>query len=129
MKHLTLLLSRTSFRSQFQTLPRTRIVASYATMGHTVPPVRASPRRRVLLFTRPDSSPCQLNDKSLLKSQAYVNGKWVDAKSGKTFDVHGAYLIIAPFTQPIREWTSVTHAADRPLLAREDWQHARDGRL
>lgn len=28
-----------------------------------------------------------LRDKSLLKSQAYVNGKWVDAKSGKTFEV------------------------------------------
>ncbi|GAB7358422.1 hypothetical protein MBLNU230_g2488t2 [Neophaeotheca triangularis] len=28
-----------------------------------------------------------LNDKSLLKSQAYVNGKWIDAKSGQTFEV------------------------------------------
>lgn len=28
-----------------------------------------------------------LNDKSLLKSQAYINGQWVDAKSGKTFEV------------------------------------------
>lgn len=36
-------------------------------MGHSVPP---------------------LNDKSLFKSQAYVNGQWVDAKSGKTFEVH-----------------------------------------
>lgn len=41
-------------------------------------------------FPRANSSPRQLSDKSLLKSQAYVNGKWVDAKSGKTFDVHGA---------------------------------------
>ena len=37
-------------------------------MGHSVPP---------------------LSDKSLLKSQAYVNGEWVDAKSGKTFEVTG----------------------------------------
>ncbi|KAF2437039.1 succinic semialdehyde dehydrogenase [Tothia fuscella] len=29
-----------------------------------------------------------LDDKSLLKSKAYVNGQWVDAKSGKTFEVH-----------------------------------------
>lgn len=29
-----------------------------------------------------------LNDKSLLKTQSYINGKWVDAASGKTFDVH-----------------------------------------
>lgn len=35
-------------------------------MGHSVPP---------------------LNDKSLLKSEAFINGKWVKAKSGKTFEV------------------------------------------
>lgn len=35
-------------------------------MGHSIPP---------------------LNDKSLLKTQAFINGKWVDAKSGKTFEV------------------------------------------
>lgn len=28
-----------------------------------------------------------LNDKSLFKEQGYINGKWVDAKSGKTFEV------------------------------------------
>lgn len=33
-----------------------------------------------------DNTP-SLNDKSLLKRQAYVNGKWVNAKSGKTFNV------------------------------------------
>lgn len=35
-------------------------------MNHTVPP---------------------LKDTSLLKHQCYINGKWVDAKSGKTFEV------------------------------------------
>lgn len=29
-----------------------------------------------------------LSDRSLLKHQTYVNGKWVDAKSGQTFEVH-----------------------------------------
>ncbi|KAH6620586.1 Aldehyde/histidinol dehydrogenase [Boeremia exigua] len=29
-----------------------------------------------------------LKDPSLLKSQSYVNGEWIDAKSGKTFEVH-----------------------------------------
>ncbi|KAK5132109.1 hypothetical protein LTR08_000360 [Meristemomyces frigidus] len=29
-----------------------------------------------------------LSDKSLLKHQTYVNGKWIDAKSGKTFEVY-----------------------------------------
>ncbi|MDO6564317.1 NAD-dependent succinate-semialdehyde dehydrogenase [Amphritea sp. 1_MG-2023] len=28
-----------------------------------------------------------LNDNSLLKTQSYINGQWVDADSGKTFDV------------------------------------------
>lgn len=28
-----------------------------------------------------------LNDNSLLKTQAYINGQWIDAESGKTFDV------------------------------------------
>ena len=32
--------------------------------------------------------PPPLNDKSLFKQQAYVNGQWIDAKSGKTFEVH-----------------------------------------
>jgi hypothetical protein len=32
----------------------------------------------------------KLNDPSLLKTDvAYVNGEWVKAKSGKTFEVHG----------------------------------------
>lgn len=33
----------------------------------------------------------KLNDPSLLKKDvAYVNGEWVKAKSGKTFEVNGA---------------------------------------
>lgn len=35
----------------------------------------------------------KLNDPSLLKlNVAYVNGEWVAAKSGKTFEVHGMIL-------------------------------------
>jgi succinate-semialdehyde dehydrogenase/glutarate-semialdehyde dehydrogenase len=34
----------------------------------------------------------KLNDPSLLKTNvAYVNGEWVKAKSGKTFEVTGMY--------------------------------------
>ncbi|KAH9868302.1 hypothetical protein J1614_007374 [Plenodomus biglobosus] len=29
-----------------------------------------------------------LKDQSLFKTQTYVNGEWIDAKSGKTFEVH-----------------------------------------
>jgi succinate-semialdehyde dehydrogenase/glutarate-semialdehyde dehydrogenase len=34
----------------------------------------------------------ELKDKSLFIQKAYVNGEWVDAKSGKTFEVHGVFL-------------------------------------
>jgi succinate-semialdehyde dehydrogenase/glutarate-semialdehyde dehydrogenase len=30
-----------------------------------------------------------LKDQSLFIEKAYVNGQWVDAQSGKTFEVHG----------------------------------------
>lgn len=30
----------------------------------------------------------ELRDKSLFKQQSYINGKWVGARSGKTFEVH-----------------------------------------
>jgi hypothetical protein len=35
----------------------------------------------------------QLKDQSLFIEKAYINGEWVDAKSGETFEVHGKYLI------------------------------------
>jgi len=31
----------------------------------------------------------QLNDPSLFRQKAYINGEWIDAKDGKTFDVYG----------------------------------------
>lgn len=31
----------------------------------------------------------QLKDPSLFKQECFVNGTWVKASSGKTFDVHG----------------------------------------
>lgn len=37
----------------------------------------------------------KLNDPSLLKENvAYVNGEWVKAKSGKTFEVFGIVLLL-----------------------------------
>ena len=55
-------------RSHIRHTNHIRIIASrsYASMAQSIPP---------------------LSDKSLLKNQSYVNGKWVDAKSGKTFEV------------------------------------------
>lgn len=35
----------------------------------------------------------QLKDQSLFIEKAYINGEWVDAKSGETFEVHGKYQI------------------------------------
>jgi hypothetical protein len=31
----------------------------------------------------------ELNDPSLFRQKAYVNGEWIDAKDGKTFDIYG----------------------------------------
>lgn len=61
-------------------------------MGHSVPQVGKSiPDINILArHGKVIADPrFQLNDKSLLKSQTYVNGEWIDAKSGKTFEVHG----------------------------------------
>lgn len=66
--------SRNISRSRFQqfTLPSTSI---HTRPSSTMPPVHTVPK---------------LNDPSLLKTGvAYVNGEWVKAKSGKTFEVHG----------------------------------------
>lgn len=30
-----------------------------------------------------------MKDQSLFIEKAYINGEWVDAKSGETFEVHG----------------------------------------
>jgi succinate-semialdehyde dehydrogenase/glutarate-semialdehyde dehydrogenase len=55
-------------------------------------PATQSPRYAGGAFPAPvafsDTNTNQLKDQSLLKSQTYVNGEWVDAKSGKTFEVH-----------------------------------------
>ena len=33
--------------------------------------------------------PLQLKDQSLFIEKSYINGEWVGAKSGETFEVHG----------------------------------------
>ena len=62
--------SRTILRSRFQAFNLPSIYLRPASsMSHNVP---------------------KLNDPSLLKTNvAYVNGEWVKAKSGKTFEVTG----------------------------------------
>ncbi|KAG9563112.1 succinic semialdehyde dehydrogenase, partial [Aureobasidium melanogenum] len=68
MTFISRIVAKPAFRSSFQPVTRINITSrSYAAMGHSVPP---------------------LNDPSLFKQQAFINGKWVDAKSGQTFDVH-----------------------------------------
>lgn len=64
---LSTLSAKPVLRSHIRPTNHMRILSRPATMAiHTVP---------------------DLKDKSLLKSQAYINGQWVDAKSGKTFEV------------------------------------------
>lgn len=65
---LKTLSAHAAVRSQIRRTDHLRLLSRSAAAGiHTVP---------------------DLKDKSLLKSQAYINGKWVNAKSGKTFEVH-----------------------------------------
>ena len=64
---LTTVSSKHVVRSRIQHTNYLRLFSRPAALSqHTVPP---------------------LNDPSLFKSQCYVNGKWVDAKSNKTFEV------------------------------------------
>lgn len=36
----------------------------------------------------------QLKDKTLFIEKSYINGEWVGAQSGETFDVHGKHSIL-----------------------------------
>jgi succinate-semialdehyde dehydrogenase / glutarate-semialdehyde dehydrogenase len=69
MKSLLSTISRQpAIRTHIQRSNHPRILAraGYASMAHKVP---------------------QLSDQSLFKQQAYINGKWVGAQSGQTFEV------------------------------------------
>jgi hypothetical protein len=66
-------LGRSTVKSCIQPLPRNRIISRSYAMGRAIP---------------------ELKDKSLFIQKAYVNGEWVDAKSGKTFEVHGSSPIL-----------------------------------
>jgi hypothetical protein len=82
--------SRTICRSRFQssTLPHLYLRQA-STMQHNVP---------------------KLNDPSLLKTNvAYVNGEWVKAKSGKTFEVTGKIITISALCQ---SWADVYSPLD-----------------
>ncbi|KAK4507627.1 hypothetical protein PRZ48_001362 [Zasmidium cellare] len=60
----------------------------------TTPAVRSHITRtnHLRLISRPAAANIhtvpELKDKSLFKEQCYINGQWVNAKSGKTFEVH-----------------------------------------
>ena len=51
----------------------------YSTSSHRPPKVLFTYQK--LLY--------QLNDPYLFRQKAYVNGEWIDAKDGKTFDIYG----------------------------------------
>jgi hypothetical protein len=69
-------------------------------MSHNVPsvsvfvPVACASRAVSKLNTTNNDE--QLKDQSLLKDKTYVNGEWIGAKSGKTFEVHGNRMICMP---------------------------------
>lgn len=69
MKSILSTVSRTPvLRSQIRSTNHLRLLSSSAArQAHQIPP---------------------LSDKTLFKEQCYINGKWVNAQSGKTFEVH-----------------------------------------
>ena len=69
MKSVLTTISRTpAVRSQIRQTNHLRLLSSTSSRkAHQIPP---------------------LKDKTLFKEQAYINGKWVNAQSGKTFEVH-----------------------------------------
>ena len=46
-----------------------------------------------------DRQSYQLKDQSLFIEKAYVNGEWIGAQSGETFEVHGAIAPKPPTAQ------------------------------
>ncbi|EGP91285.1 unnamed protein product [Zymoseptoria tritici ST99CH_1A5] len=87
---LSTLSTKSVVRSQITRTNRLRLFSQSATARqHTVP---------------------DLKDKSLLKSQSYINGQWVGAKSGKTFEVHD------PSTGKV--------IGSMPEMNKEDTEHA-----
>ncbi len=62
--------------------------------AHFVPYGPTLPKIIVRNYAMPNNSVPKLKDPSLFRQECYVNGEWVKAKSGKTFDVHGMFCSI-----------------------------------
>ena len=88
--------SRPLITSHIRPTNHLRIVASRAYASMSAPP---------------------LNDKSLFKTQAYVNGKWVDAKSGETFEVENPATGKVIGTMPEMNKSDVENAIDAAAAA------------
>lgn len=63
-----------------------------------------------------------LKDKTLLRSQTYVNGKWVNAKSGKTFEVTDPASNEVISTMPDMSKDDVQDAIDAAAAALPSWR-------
>lgn len=59
----------------------------------------------------------QLSDKSLLKTQSYINGQWVSAASGKTFEVTDPSTHDVIATQPEMDAADTQKAIDAAAAA------------
>ncbi|KAK7544464.1 succinate-semialdehyde dehydrogenase-like protein [Phyllosticta citribraziliensis] len=96
MRPVLSLAARSVTRANFQPRLAPRLFSRTYAMGHTVPP---------------------LSDKSLLKTLSYVNGEWVGAASGKTFEVTdpSSHEVIA--TQPEMDAADTRKAIDAAAAA------------
>jgi succinate-semialdehyde dehydrogenase / glutarate-semialdehyde dehydrogenase len=67
-------------------------------------------------------STLQLSDQSLLKTQTYVNGKWIGAKSGKTFEVTDPATGKVIATQPEMDKSDIEDAITAANEALKSWR-------
>ncbi|KAJ2637465.1 hypothetical protein GGF40_002346, partial [Coemansia sp. RSA 1286] len=64
----------------------------------------------------------KIQDKSLVRSQAYVDGQWVDAKSGKTFKVQDPATLQTIGNVSDMDATDVQQAIDAASHAFASWK-------
>ena len=51
--------------------------------------IQGDSTRQTFMIDPQSDRQCQLNDPDIFKDKSLVNGEWVEAKSGKRFDIYG----------------------------------------
>ncbi|KAB2571046.1 Succinic semialdehyde dehydrogenase [Lasiodiplodia theobromae] len=96
MRPILAFAARTAVRSRFNPVSFPVLRSRTYAMGHNIPP---------------------LSDKSLLKTKTYINGEWVGAASGKTFEVTDPSTGAVIATQPEMDKADTQKAIDAAAAA------------